>query len=139
MIFCWSDIVNEIFKRIEDLVILCPSCSSDDFCVTDLSRSPPVDIKILNECCSCMLENVLDPMQYVDRIYYSNEFGESIAIYKLGDVIIEISTATATVVPLAKLINYVEILEESSYLDLDVIKRWLKELRDFTSNCVEKH
>lgn len=139
MSLCWSNIVDEIFKRIEDLAILCPSCSPDNLCVTDLSRSPPMDIKILNECCACILENVLDPMQHVDRIYYSNELGESVAIYKLGDVVVEISTSTATIVPLAKLINYVEILEESSYLDVSMVKKWLKELHDSTSICAEKY
>lgn len=139
MTLCWGNIVEEIFKRIEDLTILCTSCSPDNSCVTDLSKSPPMDIKILNECCACILENILDSIQYVDRIYYSNEFGESIAVYKLSDVVVEITTSTATIVPITKLRNYIEILEESSYLDVDVVRRWLTELPDTTLNCSEKY
>lgn len=127
MKLCWSNVVSEIFKRIEDLGIVCASCPPDNSCVSELSLSPPVDIKILNECCACILEYILDSMQYVDRIYHSNELGDSITIYKLCDVVVETSGSTAIVVPITRLSNYIEVLEESGYSDIDAVKRWLND------------
>lgn len=136
---CWSNLVEEIFNRIEELSILCPSCSSEDTCIYSLSKSPPMDIQILSECCACIFENILESMQNIYRIYSSSEFKETIAVYKLDDVVIELTPSTATIVPIDKLGTYIEMLEESGDTGVDMIKRWLMEYTNVSPRCGDKH
>ncbi|MEM1644754.1 MAG: hypothetical protein QXL96_02600 [Ignisphaera sp.] len=136
---CWSDLVEEIFNRVEELIILCPSCSSEDPCIYSLSKSPPMDIQVLGECCTCIFENTLEAMQNVYRVYSSSESRETIAVYKLDDVIIELTPSTATIVPIAKLSTYIEVLEESGGTDVNMIKSWLMEYTNVNPKCGDRH
>lgn len=137
MNICWSNIVEELFRKIQDLIIICPSCSTDTACIDEISKSTPIDIKMLSGCCSCLLENILDPIYHINRFYSSSETDEDVVIYVLGDVIIEISQLSALVVPLSRLENYLEILEEMDYRHTETIKKWLINIAK-TINCVEK-
>lgn len=136
---CWSDLVEEIFSKVEELLILCSSCSSEDPCIYSLSKSPPMDIQVFGECCACIFENILESMQNVYRVYSSNEFKETIAVYKLDDVVIELSPSTATIVPITKLSTYIEVLEESGDTSIDTIKSLLTEsTTKVNPGCVDK-
>ncbi|MEM4513554.1 MAG: hypothetical protein QXZ41_03495 [Ignisphaera sp.] len=136
---CWSNLVEEIFSRVEELLILCSSCSSEDPCIYSLSMSSPMDIQVLDGCCACIFENILESMQNVYRVYSSNEFKETIAVYKLDDVIIELSPSTVTIVPIAKLSAYIEVLEESGDTSIDTIKSLLAEFpSDVNPKCGDK-
>lgn len=85
-----------------------------------------MDVKILSECCACMLENILETAQNVSRMYTSAGAGEDVAIYKLGDVIVEITSTHAILVPLSKLESYLELLSDAEYGNADAIIQWLK-------------
>jgi len=124
----WRNIVEELFNNIDDLLTLCPSCVPDDPCISEFSLSLPMDIQVLSECCACLLENVLESKQNLYRIYRYNEAGESVAIYKLGDVIVEVSSSTATIVPIDRIEIYIEMLQETGAQDLEILKKWLAEL-----------
>uniref|UniRef100_A0A7C2VKY7 Uncharacterized protein n=1 Tax=Ignisphaera aggregans TaxID=334771 RepID=A0A7C2VKY7_9CREN len=134
---CWSDVVNEIFSRIEDLKISCPSCSAEDPCITQLPRDTPMDIQVLGECCTCLIECVLDPKQNVDRIYVNDDTGETVAIYILGDAVVEVTSTTSTILPITKLGDYIEMLEDMGYDNIDTVKKWLEKVSTALS-CAEK-
>lgn len=93
-----------------------------------------MDIQVLSECCACMLENILDSTQNIDRIYSTTETGEDITIYRLSDAVIEISSTSAIVIPMTRLESYLEIIEESGYRDAETIKKWLSEKTNSTPN-----
>lgn len=121
----WSDVVDVVFEKLEDLMTVCPSCSSNTTCVDKLSRLPPIEIQVLGECCACILENALESIQTIDRIYGRTELGEDVAIYKLDDVIIEVSSTSAIIVPISQLENYLELVKDFSHTVYEAIRGWL--------------
>ncbi|MCC6016180.1 MAG: hypothetical protein LM582_03945 [Desulfurococcaceae archaeon] len=123
----WRDIVEELFNNIDNILILCPNCTPDDRCISEFSLTSLIDIRILTECCACLLENILESKHNIYRTYRYNEFGESVAIYKLKDVVVEITTSVAMVIPIDKVEEYIEMLRETGVQDIETLKNWLKE------------
>ena len=134
---CWRDVVEELFKRSEELLFACPSCSQETACFENLSGSPPTHIKTLDSCCACMLENVLENLHDVERFYSTLESGESVAIYRLGDAIVEITSSSATVVPIHELDEYRDLVRAMGCENADEIESWLQSV-SIARDCAEK-
>ncbi|MEM0371182.1 MAG: hypothetical protein QXY23_01195 [Ignisphaera sp.] len=122
----WIDIIEKIYREIDDIMINCPLCSSSSRCVEELTQSLPMGIRILGECCACVFETVLDSMPTIDRLYTHLDTGDSIAIYALDDIIIEVSQTSVMLVPITLLTSYLDLIDESGYRDTEIIKNWLK-------------
>lgn len=121
----WNTVVEELFNKLGDLLLTCTTCSSEAECVDELSKSLPMDIKILSSCCACVLESVIESIPGVERMYSVSPEGETIAIYRLSDAVIEITSSNVVVVPMTRLDSYIELLDEMGYENSEEIKKWL--------------
>lgn len=123
----WSYLIEKIYKEIDDIIINCSTCSSNSKCIEDLTPTLPIDIKILDGCCSCVFENMLEAIPNINRLYtYSLDTNELISIYVLDDIVIELTQTTLTLIPLTLIDAYLELVNESNYRDAKTIIEWLK-------------
>lgn len=122
----WIDIIEKIYREIDDIVINCSSCSPSSRCVEELTQSLPIGIRVLGECCACVFETVLETIPTIDRLYTHPDTGDSVAIYALDDIIVEISQTSVMLIPTTLLTSYLDIIDESGYRDAEVVRNWLK-------------
>lgn len=108
----WRDIVKELFTKGQDIYMQCPTCSSLGYCTDNLEPEKPIDITTLNSCCACILQIILDTTPNVLALHMqsSNDIVES--FYILGDVLLNITEDSVILVPLEKLDEYIESIEE---------------------------
>ncbi|MEM0026568.1 MAG: hypothetical protein QXT53_01355 [Ignisphaera sp.] len=112
----WSDIVKDAFRKGQDVYMQCPTCSSLSYCTDGLEPEKPIDIITLNSCCACILQILLDATPNVIALHMQS-FDDAVeSVYILDDVLLDVTEDSVVVVPLDKLEEYIESIEE---LDLE--------------------
>lgn len=108
----WSDIVKDVFRKGQDIYMQCPTCSSLNYCTDSLEPEKPIDIITLNSCCACILQTILDSTPNVVVLHMQSSYDVVESVYVLDDVLLDVTEDSVVVVPLDKLEEYVESIEE---------------------------
>ncbi|MEM1608162.1 MAG: hypothetical protein QXG81_02650 [Ignisphaera sp.] len=108
----WSDIVKDVFRKGQDIYMQCPTCSSLSYCADSLEPEKPIDIITLNSCCACILQIIIDVKPNVIAMHMQSSYDVVESIYVLDDVLLDVTEDSVVVVPLDKVEEYIESIEE---------------------------
>jgi hypothetical protein len=122
----WTTLVAEVAKKEPDLYMYCASCSKPLQCSENLEINTPIEIKILNACCACVFQLILEDFN-VPTLFLETSTGENESIYILADVLLDITESQATVVPLDKVNDYLEYMKEIDEEKAEKIMLFLSE------------
>jgi len=124
----WYEIVRRIFNNIQDIYINCGKCTSPIECIDEFPLTTPTDITVFKDCCACILGQVMEDINEVKEIYIPIE-DSMITLYKIDDVLIEISEDTAVVIPLDKVEDFIEMIRDMGYENIDKIIQFIEGTR----------
>ncbi len=124
----WYEVIKKIFDNIQDIYINCGRCSTPNECIDKFPLLTPTDITIFKDCCACILGQVMEGINGVREIYIPIE-SSMITLYRIDDALIEISEDTAMVIPLNKIEDFIEIIQDMGYENIDKIIQFIEESR----------
>ena len=122
----WSELVDELFRRSEDIYMQCASCPNPSYCTDKLEHATPLNIITLNSCCACLIQLVLESMPDVLMMYVGGDNEENEVIYILDDVILDVSDSGAVVIPKDKVNEYLESLSDFDSEKAERIRRFVE-------------
>ncbi|MDK6028405.1 hypothetical protein QPL79_03385 [Ignisphaera sp. 4213-co] len=118
----WSNIVEELYKKSEDIYMQCPTCSTPSYCTDYLEPEKPFNIISLNNCCACLLQLILDNTPNVVMFHFIGSGDDNESFYILDDVFLDVTEDNVVVVPLDKINEYIESIEELDSEKANIIR-----------------
>jgi uncharacterized protein YlzI (FlbEa/FlbD family) len=125
----WSQLVTEIMKKSGDVYMYCSACSSATQCAELLEIATPIEIKILNGCCACLIQILIEKFTELPTLFIQSIVGEDEVVYILSDVLLDISENGITIIPKEKVDEYLEYLKEFDEEKAKKVKQFIDSLQ----------
>jgi len=124
----WLNLVTEIIRRSEDIYMYCPTCSSATQCTESLETATPIEIRVLNSCCACLIQLLIENFAEIPTLFIQSTSNEEEAIYILSDVLLDVSESSAIIIPKEKIREYLESLKEFEEEKVERIKQFIENI-----------
>uniref|UniRef100_A0A7C4FGF8 Uncharacterized protein n=1 Tax=Ignisphaera aggregans TaxID=334771 RepID=A0A7C4FGF8_9CREN len=122
----WSELVAEVLRKSEDVYMYCSTCSTATQCTESLETIAPIEIRILNSCCACLIQMLIENFADVPILFIQNISGEDEVVYLLDDVLLDVSESGAVIVPKDRVGEYLESLREFDEEKSERVKQFVE-------------
>jgi hypothetical protein len=125
----WSQLVAEIMRKSEDVYMYCSACSSATQCAELLEMVTPIEIKILDGCCACLIQILIEGFTELPTLFIQSISEEDEVVYMLSDVLLDVSESSITIIPKEKVAEYLEYLKEFNEEKAKKVKQFIESVQ----------